>query len=69
MQQQGYLEGKELTPGQQGVVWGYVMDLVGALQSGLLANGVLIVDPAKGAFAVSPTAPGQAGSGNRPAKP
>lgn len=57
MADQGYLPGKDLTPGQQGVIWGHVMDILGSMQSGLLTNGVFIADPEKGSFAISPVPP------------
>ncbi len=47
LRQQGSLSGKELSPGQQGVVWGYLMEMASRGQSMAFSFSDLSVDPEK----------------------
>jgi hypothetical protein len=49
----GFISGKDLTPGQQGIIGGYLQDMMGMLFSNNLNVGKVILDRANRKFSVT----------------
>jgi hypothetical protein len=50
---QGYISGKDLTPGQQGIVAGYLQDIMSQVMSSEFSVGRLVLDRANRKFSIS----------------